>query len=111
MSNETIRVNLVNAINEMSKLLEVCNDENQKFELRIKIRELFQRLDRVIVATLDSGTPEFDEAIKSLKSLTAKAIEAKQDLDKIAVTITKAAKAIGKVEKLLKNVVGVLAIL
>lgn len=108
---ETIRVNLVNAINEMNKLLEVCNDENQKFEIRIKIRELFQRLDRVIVATLDSGTPEFAEAIESLKSLTAKAIEAKQSLDKVAETINKAAEAIGKVEKLVKNVVGVLAIL
>jgi hypothetical protein len=82
MSTETIRVNLVNAINEMSKLLEVCNDENQKFEIRIKIRELFQRLDRVFVATLESGTPEFDEAIKSLKSLTKKAIEAKRDVSK-----------------------------
>lgn len=111
MSNETIRVNLVNAINEMSKLLEVCNDENQKFELRIKIRELFQRLDRVIVATLDTGTPEFDEAIKSLKALTKKAVEAKKDVNKIAETINRAAEAIGKVEKLVKNVVGILAIL
>ncbi len=37
----------------------------------IKIRELFQRLDRVIVATLDSGTPECNEAITSLKALMA----------------------------------------
>ena len=111
MSNETIRGNLVNAINEMTRLLEVCNDENEKFELRIKIRELFQRLDRVIVATLDSGTPEFAEAVESLKSLTAKAIEAKNDLEKVADTINKASEAIGKVEKLVKNVVGVLAIL
>lgn len=111
MSNETIRENLVNAINEMTRLLEVCNDENEKFELRIKIRELFQRLDRVIVATLDSGTPDFAEAVESLKSLTAKAIEAKSDLEKVTETINKAAEAIGKVEKLVKNVVGVLAIL
>ncbi len=111
MSNETIRGNLVDAINEMTRLLEVCNDDNQKFDLRIKIRELFQRLDRVIVATLVSGTPEFEEAIESLKSLVAKANEAKQDLEKVNETINKATEAIGKVEKLVKNVVGVLPIL
>lgn len=111
MSNETIRGNLVDAINELNKLLEVCNNENQKFEIRIKIRELYQRLDRAIVATLDATSTEFAEAITALKLLTGKAIEAKNDIDKVAEVIDNAAEAIGKVEKLVKNVAGVLAIL
>lgn len=108
MANETVRVNLVNAINELTRLLEVCPDTNQQFEIRVRIRELFQRLDRVIVATLDSGTKEFDDAIASLKVLTESAIKAKTDLDQIAVTINNAAEAIQKVEKLVKNVSRVL---
>ncbi len=111
MYNETIRQNLIDAINEMTRLLEVCNDSNQQFEIRIKIRELFQRLDRVIVAILDSSTPEFTEAIEALKGLTKRAEEAKNDLEKVADTINKAAEAIGKVEKLIANVAGVMAIL
>lgn len=111
MPVNTIRGNLVDAINEITKLLEVCDDSNQCFEIRIKIRELFQRLDRVIVASLDPTTAEFDEAIKALQSLTKAAIEAKTKLNKVAEVINKAATAIGKVEKLVKNVAGVLAIL
>lgn len=110
MSKETIRKNLVDSINEMTHLLEVCQDSNQQFELRIKIRELFQRLDRVIVATLDSSTQEFTDAIDALKALTKKAKRAKNDLGKVAETINKAAEAVEKVEKLVKNIVGVLAI-
>ncbi len=111
MSDETIRKNLVDSINEMTRLLEVCEDSNQKFELRIKIRELFQRLDRVIVAILDSSTQEFKEAIDALQALTKKATEAKSDLDKVAEAINKAAEAVLKVEKLVVNIVGILAIL
>jgi ABC-type transporter Mla subunit MlaD len=104
MSNEIIRKNLVDAINEMSRLLEVCEDEDQLFEIRMKIRELSLKLDRVIVAILNSETPEFKEALASLKTLTNEAREAKNDLKKTASAINKAAEALGKVEKLLKGV-------
>jgi uncharacterized protein (UPF0147 family) len=111
MPDNTIRGNIVNAINELNKLLEVCQDPNECFEIRIKIRELFQRLDRVIIASLDSTTPEFDAAIQALQSLTKAATEAKVKLDKVAAVIAKAATAVSKVEILVKNVAGVLAIL
>lgn len=110
MANETVRANLIDAINEMTRLLEVCPDSNLQFEIRIRIRELFQRLDRVIVATLDSGTQEFADAIASLQTLTAAAIEAKSDITRISETVNHAADAIRKVEKLVKNVTGVLKI-
>ena len=111
MQNETIRKNLVDSINEMTRLLEVCQDSNQQFELRIKIRELFQRLDRVIVATLESNTQDFKDAVEALQVLTKKAKEAKEELNKVEETIDKAAEAVGKLEKLLKNVVGLISIL
>lgn len=111
MTDETIRGNLVDAINELNKLLEVCTDSNQCFEIRIKIRELYQRLDRVIVATLDSSTAEFDAAIVALQDLTKAATKAKDNLNKVATVLKKAATAISKVEKLVTNVAGVLTLL
>ncbi|EPJ43582.1 MAG: hypothetical protein OFPII_40740 [Osedax symbiont Rs1] len=108
MSNDTIRKHLIDAINEMSKLLELSTDSNQKFELRIKIRELFHRLDRVIIASLNPATAEFNDAIESLKELTNQAKEAQVNLGKTIGIINKATKAIQKVEKLVKNIAGVM---
>ncbi len=110
MSNDTIRKHLIDAINEMSKLLELSTDSNQKFELRIKIRELFHRLDRVIIASLNPATAEFNDAIESLKELTNQAKEAQVNLGKTIGIINKATKAIQKVEKLVKNIAGVMVI-
>ena len=107
MSNKTIRKNLIDAINEMTQLLEACNDADQKFKIRIKISELFHELDKVIAATLDSETDEFNEALKSLKELTKEANKARGDLEKIEKIINKATEAIEKVEKLVKGVVGI----
>ena len=106
MSNETIRNNLVDSINELNHLLEVCQDSDQKFAIRMKTRELFQCLDKVIAATLDSSTQEFNDAIESLQVLTSEAKEAKADLNKIAETVKRAEDALGKVETLVKNVAG-----
>lgn len=111
MSNDTIRNGLIDAINEMTRLLEHCDDPNQAFELRIKIRELFHQLDRVIVATLDAATPQFNEALTTLNELTASARKSRQNIDNVSATITKAAETVAKVEKVIKGVVGVLAIL
>ncbi|MCF6345771.1 MAG: hypothetical protein L3J00_04785 [Thiomicrorhabdus sp.] len=110
MASLTIRRNLVDAINEISGLIEVCPDPNQKFELRIKVRELFQRLDRVIVANLDTKTEEFKEAILALKELTKMARKAKKKLDNVAGIINKATDVVAKVEKLVKNVVGLVIV-
>lgn len=111
MSDNTIRGNLVDAINEMTKVLDLCEDPNQSFEIKIQIRELFHRLDRVIVASLDPSTEEFENAIKALRVLTLTAKKAQTDLEKVAEMISKSAIAVTKVEKLIVNVVGVLAIL
>lgn len=109
MSNETLRGNLVDSINKMTRLLEIC-PAHQRFELRAMIRELMQRLDRVLVATLDSATPEFAAAIASLHDLKKKAEHAKADLEEVAATIEQAAVAVDRLEEVVRNVVGVMAI-
>ncbi len=111
MSNQTIRLGLVDAINQLMRLADACDDANQVFELNIKIRELFQRLDRVIVAELESSSVAFDEALIALDKLTASAKEAMDDTNKVAATIAKANDAIAKVEKVVTGVMGILAIL
>jgi len=111
MSNTTIRTGLIDAINQLMRLSDVCSDPNQSFELGIKIRELFQKLDRVIVTTLTDTTPEFEQALVALDQLTIQATEALDDATKIAATINKAGEVVGKVEKLVVGVAGVLAIL
>lgn len=111
MSQNMMRENLVGAINEMACLLEVCVDIDQRYDLRIKIRQLFQRMDRVIVASLDEHSLEFGAAIKSLAMLSEDARKAKDDLNRIAGTLNKASDAIGKLEKIVKNIDGVTAIL
>jgi len=111
MLNQTIRGSLVDAIDAMTRLLAVCEDPNQAFELRIKIRELFQKLDRVIVTSLDSGSEAFEQALIELEQLTTTAIAAKEDLAQVTATLEQATRALTKVEKLVKGVIGVLAIL
>ncbi|GEM_PF-3063824 len=111
MTNETIRRHLVDAIQELTRLLEVCEESNQRFAIRIKIRELFHKLDRVIIASLNAQSPQFAEAITALKALTKEAKKARTNLNRVASTLKKATKALGKVEKLIKGVAGVLAIL
>ena len=89
----------------------MSDDANQQFEVRLKIRELYHRLDRVIISTLVSGSDDFKAAIEALDDLTKQAKAAKKEIDKIPETIKSATKAIKKVEKLVKGVTGVLKIL
>ena len=50
----------------------------------------------------------FKDALKSLQGLTQQTKKAKQDVEKVAGTIQKAADAIAKVENLVTNVAGFL---
>ena len=111
MATRTVRSSLIDAINEMTQLLENTEDANQQFEVRLKIRELYHRLDRVIITSLVPGSNDFKQALDALAELTKQAKTAKKDLDKIPDTIKSATKAIKKVEKLVKGVSGVLKIL
>lgn len=109
MLNAIIGNNLVNSIYVMNRLLEVVQDSNTEFELRIKIGDLHRLHAKVIGEILPESTQEFKDAIDALQALTKKAEEAKVDLDKVEETITEAAEAIGKISILLANVVAVAA--
>lgn len=104
MSNEVIRKKLIESINEITELLEACDDSSQEFELRMKLRTLFQQLNAITLVTLDAKSTEFNEAVASLNKLTESANEAKKDLGKVAQTLNKADKVVGKIEKLIKSV-------
>ena len=106
MSN-TIRGELVDAINELRQLLFVTTGTEQ-MQIRQRIQELLRLLDRVIAASLDPTTKAFKDALKSLQGLTQQTKKAKQDVEKVAGTIQKAADAIAKVENLVTNVAGFL---
>jgi len=108
--NKTIRVGLIDAIDQMMRLSDVCDDPNQKFEINLKVRALYQMLDRVIVTTLQTTDADFEQALLALDELTQQAISATASVTMVAETITKAADAIGKIEKLVAGVVGILAI-
>lgn len=104
MSTETLRNDLLDTIEEMRKLLEVSEDADQLYELRLKIRELSRQADGLTNASLQAGTPTFDEAVASVHSLARSSREARDDLGKTAEAIGQAAKAVAKVEKLLRNI-------
>jgi len=108
--NKTIRLGLVDAINQMMRLSDVCDDPDHKFEINLKVRALFKILDRVIVTTLQTTDADFEQALLALDALTQQANSATASLTMVAETITKAADAIGKIEKLVAGVVGILAI-
>lgn len=104
MSTETLRNDLLDSIEEMRQLLEVSEDADQMFELRLKIRELSRQADGLTNTMLQSGSPAFDEALASVRSLAGRSREARDDLGKTARAINQATKTIAKVEKLLKNI-------
>lgn len=92
----------------MTQLLEVCEDPDREFELRKKIGDLHQKQDQLVLAHLSSETQKFKDSVAGLEELAAEAQAAKKDLDKVAVVIAKASKAVGRLEKLMKNTAAIL---
>ena len=111
MKDETLRQHIVDAINDLTQLLELCEDPDQRQALRLKIRELFIQLDEIIVAKIDNDSHAFSEAITALQTLSTQAQEAAEDLEIVATTLSKAADVIEKISKLAKNSIKAAAIL
>lgn len=103
MSMEDLNLQLEESITELTGLLEVTEDPDQQFTLREQIRELSAQLDKAIVSSLDTSTPEFFDAMDSLKRLVKDARQAQADTGKLAQVISNSAKTIAKVEKLLRS--------
>jgi len=103
MSNETIRKGLIDAINALTLLHEVC-DSNQEFTLRLKISDLFHQLDRVLMMAVIVEEAELNAAITSIKEVTEMAKEAEYALDKVTETITKAEEVASRLDHLIGGV-------
>jgi predicted phage-related endonuclease len=104
MPENTLRAEILAALAELDMLLEVCEDAEQSYTLRIYMRELSAQLDASILANLNAATPDFEAALTALRELTDEAKQAKSKLDRVVEVINKAAKVVGRLERLAKTV-------
>lgn len=104
---------VIGQINELNKILKTDIDNNQKFEIKKRKYELFHQLDRIVEADFSStkSTPAFKQALAAVKDATKSAKDAKKDISKVTKALEDTTEAIGKIEKLVKGVVGVMAVL
>lgn len=99
---ETLRGNISDTVNELNKLLIKTTDPEEEEKLR-KLRGIYFALwEEVIKQEIDSKTQEFKEAIDSLRAARDAAIQAKENLEKIAEAIDKAVAAAKAVDSIVK---------
>jgi hypothetical protein len=106
---ETIRANLADTVNELNKLLLKALDPDQEREIRSLRRLYFALFEDVIRLEIDSRTLEFQDAIEALKLAHSSAVAAREDLDRVAEAINRAALAAKAVDAVVKLGVGLLA--
>jgi hypothetical protein len=99
---ETLRGNISDTVNELNKLLLKTTDSEEEKELR-KLRKIYFALwEEVIKQEIDNRTPEFKEAVDSLKAAHDAAVQAKEELQKIPEVINRAVAAGKAVDKIVK---------
>lgn len=106
---ETLRANIGDAVNELNKLLRKTTDAEEEQRIRKLRRIYFALWEEVIEQEIDSRTPEFEQAIDSLKLARDAAVEAKEDLEKIPEAINRAVAAAKAVDKIVKLGIDLLA--
>jgi hypothetical protein len=99
---ETLRGNISDTVNELNKLLRETTDPEEEQKIRKLRRIYFALWEEVIEQEIDSRTPEFKEAIDSLKIARDAAIEAKEDIQKVAEAIDQAVSAAKAVDRIVK---------
>lgn len=98
--NQTLRHGLVDAINELRKLLFQTQDEQEETQIR-KLRNVyFELLEAVIRQEIDRRTQEFTLAVVQLEAARKNAVKAKKDIGMIAEAITSAADAAKTVSRI-----------
>lgn len=99
---ETLRRNISDTVNELNKLLKKTTDPEEEEKLR-KLRGIYFKLwEEVIKREIDNRTQEFKEAIDSLKVARDAAVQAKEDLQKVAEAIDRAVSAAKAVDRIVK---------
>jgi hypothetical protein len=99
---ETLRRNISDTVNELNKLLKETTDPEEEEKLR-KLRGIYFALwEEVIKQEIDNRTQAFKEAIDSLKVAHDAAVQAKEDLQKVAEAIDRAVSAAKAVDRIVK---------
>ena len=106
---ETLRQNLVDAINELNKLILATEDEEIERQIRWMRKLYVQLLEEVIKQEIASNTVEFQAAIEGLQAAKKAAVEAKEDIEKVAKAIERAVQAAKAVDKVVGLGIGLLA--
>jgi len=106
---ETLRGNISDTVNELNKLLLKTTDPEEEGKIRKLRRIYFALWEEVIKQEIDSRTHEFKEAIDSLKVAHDAAVQAKEDIAKIAEAINRAVSAAKAVDRIVKLGIDLLA--
>lgn len=105
----TIRVNLVNLLNEFNKLLVLTNNDDEEAKIRKNRRILFVLLEEVVKQEIDANTTEFREAISALREARQKVEDAKADIGKIVDAIRFVVLAAKAVDTIVRVGIGLIA--
>lgn len=100
MSN--LRTEISELINDINKLLLVCQDEDECNRLRMQRQVLTTQLIEVLEQQINQSTVKYSKTVESLQKAVSLAKDAKQDLDKVSAAIRKVASAINKVEGIIR---------
>ena len=106
---ETLRGTISDTVNELNKLLLKTTDPEEEKKIRQLRRIYFALWEEVIKQEIDNRTPDFKEAIDSLKVAHDAAVQAKEDLQKISEAINRAVAAAKAVDKIVKLGIDLLA--
>ena len=105
----TLRNSLTDALNELQSLMMADITDEERDTLRKRIRILFAQLDEVLIQDISNSNEEFNQALVALQNSAQAAEDAKSNIDKVANAINKTADAIGKLEKVLKMGIKIVA--
>jgi len=105
----TLRKNLTDTLNDLQSLMMADITDEERETIRKRIRILFAQLDEVLIQDISDSSDDFEQALDALQNSARAAGEAKNDIDKVANAISKTADAIGKLEKVLKMGIKIVA--
>ena len=91
------------ALANITGLIMVCTSDERP-QLLAQQAQIAGQLQRFVDGVVDQALPEYVAATKALGEANARAVEAKQKLDKIAATIKQIAAAVDKLAALAAKV-------
>ncbi|WP_194435375.1 hypothetical protein [Vibrio fluminensis] len=100
----TVRQGIVDAINELNKVLPAIANEPSFPMLMLQRSRLQRQLIFVLSDTLTGSNDDLSDALSALQEVIATAREAQQDIDQVQRVMSKITKAIKAVEKVVDGI-------